>query len=354
MTKFFAVVVFGSVSVFGATRLEPLPAPEQAAIDRISADALRGDLSFLASDALEGRGTPSRGLNVAAEFIASEFRRAGLEPVSKDGSYFQVAKFAELTPKMDDFRLALKAGGQELELASSDVRVRALKAIDLKDAGVVDLPSTGGLPAGIEGKIVAGESRRYGSEASMKALQARHPALILLVGRRRGASEGKSYLADADSGDAPVIRIFNGDAASAVTEQRTITVSVHVSAPASKPALLENVAGVLRGSDRALSDQYVIVSAHYDHLGTSAGQVYNGAHDNGSGTASVIEVASALATLHPRPKRSILFLAFFGEEEGLLGAYFYTRHPLVPLKSTVADINFEQMGRTDDQDGKKV
>jgi hypothetical protein len=354
LTKFFAVVVFGSVTVFGATRLEPLPAPEQAAIDRISADALRGDLSFLASDALEGRGTPSRGLNVAAEFIASEFRRAGLEPVSKDGSYFQVARFAEVTPKLDDFRLALKAGGQELELASSDVRVRALKAIDLKDAAVVDLPSTGGLPPGIEGKVVAGESRRYGSEASMKALQARHPALILLVGRRRGASEGKSYLADADSGDAPVIRIYNGDAVAAVAEQRTIAVSVHVSAPASKPALLKNVAGVLRGSDPALSDQYVIVSAHYDHLGTSAGQVYNGANDNGSGTASVIEVASALATLHPRPKRSILFLAFFGEEEGLLGAYFYTRHPLVPLKSTVADINFEQMGRTDDQDGKKV
>src|ERR1043165_3270926 len=82
----------------------------QAALNHIAADSMRGNLSFLASDALEGRATPSRGLDVAAEFIASQFRRAGLQPVTKDGSYFQKAKFAEVTPRLEDFRLTLKAG----------------------------------------------------------------------------------------------------------------------------------------------------------------------------------------------------------------------------------------------------
>ncbi len=318
---------------------------------------MRGNLSFLASDALEGRATPSRGLDIAAEFIAAQFRRAGLEPVAKDGSYFQRAKFAEVTPGVDDFRLTLRAGGDQLELTSENVRVHAIRALDLKDTEAVNLPASGNLPP-IEGKVVAGEVKRYGTEAALNRLQALKPALVLLIGRRRGQEETRTFLEETDSSRAPVIRIGNEDALRALTENRGLIISLHLSAPARKDAVLENVAGILRGSDPALRDQYVVLTAHYDHLGMLAAgagdRIYNGANDNGSGTVSVIEIASALATLNPHPKRSILFMAVFGEEEGLLGSYYYVRHPLVPLKDTVANINLEQMGRTDDKDGPEV
>jgi Zn-dependent M28 family amino/carboxypeptidase len=101
----------------------------------------------------------------------------------------------------------------------------------------------------------------------------------------------------------------------------------------------------------------VLLTAHYDHMGladSGEDRVYNGANDNGSGTVSVIEIASALASLPQRPRRSIVFMTFFGEEEGLLGSAYYARHPVFPLAKTVADINLEQLGRTDASEGKQV
>ena len=104
----------------------------------------------------------------------------------------------------------------------------------------------------------------------------------------------------------------------------------------------------------------MIVTAHYDHVGNQGAaddkgdHIYNGANDDGSGTVSVVELASALATLKTRPKRSILFMTFFGEEKGLLGSRYYGRHPVVPIEKTVADVNLEQVGRTDDSEGPRV
>src|SRR5262249_5036012 len=120
------------------------------------------------------------------------------------------------------------------------------------------------------------------------------------------------------------------------------------------PAKIRNVIGLLRGSDPVLSDTYVMLSAHYDHVGmTDAGEdrIFNGANDDASGVASLIEIASSLSALPSHPKRSILFVAFFGEELGLIGSQFYAKHPLVPLEKTIADLNLEQVGRTDATNG---
>ena len=98
----------------------------------------------------------------------------------------------------------------------------------------------------------------------------------------------------------------------------------------------------------------MILSAHYDHLGLARegdDRVFNGANDDASGTASVLEIANALASLHPRPKRSVLVILFCGEEKGLVGSRYYASHPLVPLEPTIAQINMEQMGRTDAPEG---
>ena len=121
---------------------------------------------------------------------------------------------------------------------------------------------------------------------------------------------------------------------------------------------LRNVVGIVRGSDPTLKDTYVLVTAHYDHVGVSPSgdgdRISNGANDDGSGTVSVVEIASALAALQQKPKRSIVFMTVFGEEKGMLGSRYYTRHPIFPLEHTVANINLEQVGRTDSTEGPQV
>src|SRR5881392_3617100 len=116
-----------------------------------------------------------------------------------------------------------------------------------------------------------------------------------------------------------------------------------------------NVIGKLEGSDSKLRDEYVIYTAHWDHLGRhpelQGDQIFNGAIDNASGVASVIEIAAAFMKVNPPPKRSVLFMATTAEEAGLLGAKFYSQHPLYPLEKTLADINIDTInpwGKTRD------
>ncbi len=117
----------------------------------------------------------------------------------------------------------------------------------------------------------------------------------------------------------------------------------------------ENVVGMVPGSDPALKDQVVVFSAHWDHVGIGApvngDRIYNGAVDNASGCAVLLELARAWSNLKPRPRRSALFLAPAAEEVGLLGSAYYARHPVVPLGKTAVDINFDivlPFGRTKD------
>lgn len=116
-----------------------------------------------------------------------------------------------------------------------------------------------------------------------------------------------------------------------------------------------NVIGVLPGSDPRLSKQYVLVTAHYDHVGVSqkgdGDRIHNGANDNASGVASMIEIARELAALKPGPRRTVVFIAYYGEERGLVGSREYAAKPAFPLDQTVVQINLEQTGRTDDMDG---
>ena len=115
-----------------------------------------------------------------------------------------------------------------------------------------------------------------------------------------------------------------------------------------EPLATENVLGYLEGTDK--KDEVLVVSAHYDHLGIKDGVVYNGADDDGSGTVSVLALARAFSQAKKDghgPRRSILFLANTGEEEGLLGSQYYTDHPIFPLENTVTNLNIDMVGRVD-------
>jgi len=257
-----------------AKQAAPAIEPEvQAALDRISEESLRGNLSFIASDLLEGRATPSRGLNTAAEYIAAQFRKAGVEPAGDANeagqkSYFQTAVWVLGAKNGDVIEAATKDG-------STKMRMRAPQVEQLIQTGVITkTPPTG--------------------------------------------------------------------------DQKEETLSFTTS----------NVIGILRGSDPVLKDTYVLVTAHYDHIGITNGMagtdtINNGANDDGSGTVSVIELATALASMKTRPKRSLVFMTVFGEERGLLGSRYYGKHPIFPLEKTVADVNLEHVGRTDDSEGDK-
>ena len=313
----------------------------------ISAESLRATVAFLSSPSLEGRDTPSSGLDLAAGFIAARFLSAGLEPAGPDGSYFQTAKLTRVTPDLRGLQSTLRDGSDELRLSAADLSVRSLTALDWKAADVIPLDDQTSTAGPLDGRIVAGSARRYAGDAALLRLQSHHPALILLAGRRDPDLGGASWLAERDTALAPVLWISSPAFAEALADHRPLTLSLHLAAPALAPVAARNVVGLIPGADPVLKSQYILLTAHYDHLGALPG-----ANDNASGIASVIEIGAALASLHPR--RSILFLALWGEEEGLLGAYYYTRHPLVPLRDTVANLNLEQLGRTDDSDGVRL
>jgi hypothetical protein len=343
----------------------------QADLDRIRADSLRGDLSFIASDALDGRDTPSPGLDIAAEYIAAQFRRAGLEPAGDDG-YFQTARMAVLAPNFEGFELALGGGQHSLEAAPADVVLNLSAALDLKDTPIfkLDLGDSGfieGLtPSQLNGKIVLTEFKRNAMRnyrTASRVLRSARPAAIILVDRTgaTGGSPGEGHLVDPEqrSAASPQITLLSAAAsdfyASLKAGASDAKATIHVAAPQEKPVTLRNVIGILRGSDPDLQETSVLVTAHYDHLGERADhRIYNGANDDGSGTVSVMEVARALSSLKPHPRRSIVFMTFFGEEKGLMGSRYYVKHPVWPLEKTIAQLNLEQLGRTDSTEGPQV
>ena len=247
-----AVIAFLALPGLVEAQTGSLTPEEETLIAVVTPASLEGHLEFLASDQLRGRDTPSPGLDLAALYIAAQFKRAGLEPAGDDG-YFQTSRWVYDVIE------------RERTLPSGERQVR----------------------------------------------QIRRPV--------------------------PVEDATN---------------------PEGEPFLLRNVIGLLRGSDPVLRDTYLMVTAHYDHVGVRAtsdpDSIYNGANDNGSGTVGVIELGTALASLPTAPKRSILFIAWFGEERGMLGSGYYAEHPAVPLEQTVGMVNLEMIGRTDGDGGDQT
>jgi hypothetical protein len=378
------IVVFltGSWAAGQSTSPEPAAPPDiPGALADIRATALRGDLSFLASDLLEGRDTPSRGLDIAAEYIAAQFRTAGLEP-GVAGDYFQNAPMVVVEPSYANFDLKLSRGGrgEELVVNPDDAVLRLNAALDLDQAplfklDLADADLVEKLTAGqVEGKVViTGFNPKFGSRlrAANRILRTAKPTLTILVdpmGLRAHQEPGHRLESPDDPSISGSPRLtLTGEAAArfyaalkpgTASPGMPASITGHVDAPIRKQVMLRNVVGILRGSDPALRDTCVMLTAHYDHLGmrppNSGDRIYNGANDDGSGTVSVIEVARALAGLKQRPRRSILFMTFFGEEEGLIGSEYYAHHPVWPLDKTVAQLNLEQVGRTDSTEGPQL
>jgi len=372
----FIVVFLTGIWAFGqgASREAALSPDVRAALDHIRATPMRADLSFLASDLLEGRDSPSRGLDIAAEYIAGQFQIAGLEP-GVEGDYFQSAKMSVVEPSLANFELKLSQGNRELSVPPSDVVLRVDAALDLKDAPLFKLDLAEAelvdklTASQVDGKVVIMEFNPQLSSrlrSVNQILRGAKPTLRILVDQKGVTSRAqpRRRLEDPDEpGSAPPRITWTGDAAAQFFAAlkpglSDASITAHIDASVRKPVTLRNVLGILRGSDPALRDTCVMLTAHYDHLGMrpdgAGDRIFNGANDDGSGTVAVIAAARALALLKQRPKRSIVFMAFFGEEEGLIGSQYYAHHPVWPIDKTIAQLNLEQVGRTDSTEGRQI
>jgi len=342
---------------------QPLTPEQQAVLNHISADSLRGNLSFLASDLLEGRATPSRGLDLAAEYAAAQFRRAGLEPAGPETSgndgYFQTATVTVREPNREGFAMTINASGRTMNIAADQAYILPSAALRMDDAELVIADGSQPLTAEtVNGKAVLAMAGP-GSQR-VRFPQGARPALVITLGR---SFPPGPQLAGPDAPPQGVTAgiVIKPELAEFLRGATDARISIRSAAASERAVKARNVAAILRGSDPKLRDTYVMLSSHYDHLGMAApgnttgdDRIYNGANDDGSGTSSVLEVAGALAAMPVHPKRSVLFILFFGEEEGLWGSHYYAAHPMVPPAQTIAQLNLEQVGRTDASDGPQI
>ena len=353
-----------------------ITADEQAVIDRISEDSLRGNLSFIASDLLEGRATPSRGLDLAAEYIAAQFRRAGIEPAGDDG-YFQTAKWKLYEPIVEDFDLRILNGtnaSDTIALKPTQLTYQGDDRLIIDNAPIFKIDASKletekPAEADVAGKAVVLDAIGPSLQTAYGVISPLKPVAVVVVDRSSSSGRGPGAMRLIDpanprpqsaTSSVPIVRIHDprlGAWFDALpTGVTTAKINVRGAGRRESEVKLRNVIGILRGSDPELKDTYVLVTAHYDHIGMrpelEGDKIFNGANDDASGTVSVIELATALAK--SKPRRSIVFMTFFGEERGLLGSRYYGRNPVFPLKKTVADINLEQVGRTDSSEGSQV
>jgi Peptidase family M28 len=397
-----------------------LTAADQApGLDTIRADALKGHIFFLASDAMAGRDSMSHEGRIAADYIAGFFYRAGLQPVGDNNTFFQNFPMAEARIDREKTRLAArvvsKTGGSldrdyvfgpdftmprqgNVDISVSAPLVFAGYGItapeyDYDDFKGVDVAGKVIMILTHEPQETDPRSRFKGAWNTVHAYNWWKPevarqhgtAAILLVQDRvshrpqRTASGPTNAQVRTDRGqhtltspfwDTPVFSVTRRVADEllalsgrtidqlqdaidrAGTPQSMAVTGVNIDLRRAikdrQVVQTRNVVGVVEGSDPVLKNEYVLVTGHYDHVGQKDQFIFHGADDNASACAAVIAMAEALTSTKERPKRSVMFLVFEAEEDGLLGAFHYVDHPIVPLDRTVAVLNMDMIGRDED------
>ena len=333
----------------------PRLSPEQGrAILTIQPKRLEGTLFFLASDELEGRDTPSRGLRIAGRYIASRFLAAGLEGLGPNGSFFLESQVqtARIPQNLVSLRGADGKALTQFGLLMAPNEKLNLSAVPGKEIVILDLPKAGSFPRMPGRKIpprflvfrAAMRARAKGAKLCLLRVSPDSPLVAMaraLVAPRLSRNQRGIPI--------PVLLVPKG------FESKT-KLSVQLPAKVTGKAKVRNVAAILRGGDPEHNKEALVFSAHMDHIGQKPGakdSVYNGADDDASGCAGVIALAEAFASLDAPPKRSLIFVTFWGEEKGLLGSRAFVRTPPWPKDKIIADINIEMIGRPEeDAEGK--
>lgn len=378
----------------GALRAQEHP----GSAELITAEQLRDYLFFIASDEMEGRRAPSRGLDLTAKFIALNLSRWGVKPAGDDGTFLQkielersrvnpATSFVEITgtrfPFGDGFLAGTAAGGGSGRLVYAGhgwvipgAGIDAYAGLDVNGAVVV---VTGALPPGVTRDQAGGEDvqspSQYLSENGAVAM-------ITIPGRRTLQRWERSAQTATERGSTRVIGLDDGGGASlpritaseamvealfagkALTPEAAVLAAdggapgapFELGGAASFEITVEvetlttqNVVGIVEGTHPELANEYVAMGAHYDHVGignpVDGDAIFNGADDDGSGTTALLAMAEAFAK-GERPRRSILFVWHTGEEVGMWGSRYINENPPVPARQIVTAINIDMIGRS--------
>ncbi|HEX5833609.1 MAG TPA: M28 family peptidase [Pyrinomonadaceae bacterium] len=378
----------------------------QRGVDTIAAAQMKEYLTFIASDEMEGRDTPSRGLDTTAKFLALNLARWGFKPAGDNGTFFQRIELKRNRADQEQTKVeyngrALTAGTDFLPIGGSgnvsgslvfagngwlikSKDVDAYKGVDPAGKIAVIFGAPNQRPRGIS----MAEMGKQGEEYLNAGDYARQKGVVGLIyipdfqylanwqRTRRVIERGSTVVAKfLQSSGAPLPSIvispevanalFLGEKQSATTifnasyganaptpfainEQKKFTISLVNN---SETVPTQNVVAVWEGSDPVLKSEYVALGAHYDHVGygcipAGADTLCNGADDDGSGTTALLGMAEALAKAPTHPKRSVLFVWHCGEEKGLWGSRYFTEYPTVPLDKIVAQLNIDMIGRS--------
>lgn len=387
------LVLVGSVL---AAQAPPLPSDRASGAAAVNVEQCMEWLGTLASPEFEGRGTGQEGFKKAAEFVRDRFAELGLTPAGDQETYFQsvpwtVAKIdaaaASVTFTGADGTKVVVPGtrlegqlGQSLTASGPAVLV----VVDPAAAARSREPDPAIAKADLEGKVVLlhvqgseepARARGRGMMAAFRVteqLRDKGPAAVLVLDAAavEGGITGRSGPAAANRAQRgrrllPTTLRFGGDDGKAVlaaagvpdaleatgVKDLGLTATVEV-AVTTEQAPVWNVVGILPGRDPELAKEYVVIGSHLDHLGRRGATVFPGADDDASGTTGVLAVATMFARNAERPARSVLFVCFCGEENGLIGSAWFADHCPVPLESIVAELQMDMIGRDEEHDGE--
>jgi hypothetical protein len=381
-------VVAGFVSSAAAQTSDAIHAAAQS----ISSQDIQRRIGVIADDSMMGRNTPSPGLEKTAQYVADQFRRFGLKPGGEKGTFFQRYTISQRRIATTSSEVAFSIHGKRSSASlERDARLAfgAVPTDQLRASAVL-----------FGGTYTAADAERLSmrGKAVIFVMDYRKPITPLLqqtVGAiMEGGAAGVILLSNRDSAtfvqrvatqsmvrvsvgggegvSVPVVEVHERALGTVLTEAGINPAEIRESGSLvlkELPDLLvdfglhdavldsasaPNTIGILEGSDPRLKNEYLVFSAHMDHVGTAGGgqcqtrggdSICNGADDDGSGTVSVIELAEAFSQSGARPKRSVLFMTVSGEEKGLWGSQYFSEHPTVPLPQVVADLNIDMVGR---------
>ena len=391
-----ALLMLAAFMLASAAGAANLPLPTAEATSSITTRDLKMHLSFLASEELGGRYTLSPSNRVAARYLASQLESYGYRGAARDGSFFQRVPLSYRDVDRTASRVTLNIEGVKRDfnyadgfLADAPTNMNISGGLVFVGYGVSSPRNNYDDYAGlkVKGKIVViadgtpeslkGVRLNDGEQAEAAAIEHGAIGAVKIPDARtllswehlkvwlgsqqlglppRTTASGKSLPGIAAGPELikAIAKAMGKEKSDLITHANklkpaelaaTAEIKLRVDVKEAPPA--QNVVAILDGGDPKLKDEYVVFSAHYDHLKTSdKGEVYHGADDDGSGTVSVLEIAQAFS-LGPRPKRSILIVFHTGEELGLFGSEYNTDYePVVPLQKLVADFNIDMVGRS--------
>ena len=370
-----------------ALTIAPLSAQTAPTLSGAAASITGADVAhrigIIAADSMMGRDTPSRGLELTAAYVADQFRKFGLKrggdngwlqryPITRRrldlaqsrvvfaaGSRKDVAPFASAArydggpvPDKPVNGTALLVGGPQTTETADQIRVRDKIVLYVPQAGAGTAAAQQVLRvlylAGPKALVILSDADSAGFAMAIPRRAPERTVVGTVTDRPMALRVREGAVARTLSAAGAELSTVRAATEPIARELPDLKVSIEMKDVVTSSVSAPNAVGILTGSDPRLKDEYLVYSAHMDHIGITPGQpdsINNGADDDASGTVGIIELAEAFSRPGARPKRSIIFLTVSGEEKGLWGSKYFAEHPPVPLGQIVADINIDMIGR---------